>query len=112
MARWKLFGRAKKEDIIQNEEESTEKSTELSKEEKETGNKPIAEYRETLETGKITKSKTTTTVKTSAPSEQRIWRDVNAIEENVDNIHIREAKKPVSDLDKKVDSLIKKRKKK
>ena len=103
MARWKLFGRAKKEDITQNHEDSTKKST---------GKKPIAEYHETLETGKITKSKTTTTVKTRMPSEQRIWRDVDAIEENVDNIHIRDAKKPVSDLDKKVDGLIEKRKKK
>ena len=112
MARWKLFGRAKKEDTTQNEEEPAEKSTELPKEEIETGDEPIAEYRETLETGKATSKSKTTTVQTSTPSEQRIWRDVDAIEENVDGIHIRKAEKPVSDLDKKEDSLIKKRKKK
>jgi hypothetical protein len=112
MARWKLFGRTKEEDTTQSEEETTEKPIESSEEEIETEDKPIAEYHETLETGKPSKSKTTTTVKTSTPSEQRIWRDVDSIEENVDNIHIRKAEKPVTDLEKKVDSLIEKRKKK
>ena len=112
MAKWKLFGKTKEKDTNKDEEEISEKPTELSEEEIETGDKPIAEYRETLETGKTTSKSKTTTIKTSTPSEQRIWRDVDAIEENVDNIHIRKAKKPVTDLDKKVDSLIEKRKKK
>jgi len=110
MVRWKLFGRAKKEDSNHNEEENTEISIESSDEEKETGEEPIAEYRETLETG-TTKSKTTA-VKTTTPSEQRIWRDVDSIEENIDNLHIQKAKKPVTELDKKVDGIIEKRKKK
>ena len=110
MARWKLFGRAKKEDSTQKEEGNTEISIESSQEEKEVGEKPIAEYRETLETGTTTSK--TTKVKTTTPSEQRIWRDVDAIEENVDYIHIKKAKKTVTDLDKKVDGLIEKRKKK
>lgn len=110
MARWKLFVRAKKEDSNQNEEGNTERSIESSEEEKEAEDKPIAEYRETLETGTTTSK--TTTVKTSTPSEQRIWRDVDAIEENINNIHIKKAKKPVTDVDKKVDGLIEKRKKK
>ena len=110
MVRWKLFGRAKKEESDQNEEENTEISMESSDEEKEVVDEPIAEYHETLETGTITSK--TTTVKTTTPSEQRIWRDVDAIEETIDNIHIKKEKKPVTELDKKVDSIIEKRKKK
>lgn len=110
MTRWKLFGRTKKEDPIQKEEGNTKISIEPSLEEKEIEDKPIAEYRETLETG--TKASKTTTVKTTSPSEQRIWRDVDAIEENVDNINIKKAKKPITDVDKKVDGIIEKRKKK
>jgi hypothetical protein len=109
MVRWKLFGRAKKEDSNQNEEENTEISMESSDEEKETGEEPLAEYRETLETGKTTSK--TTAVKTT-PSEQRIWRDVDSIEGNIDNLHIQKAKKPVTEIDKKVDGIIEKRKKK
>ena len=123
MTRWKLFGRAKKEDSNQNEkentetligpsdeEEKTEISIESSDEEKEAVSEPIAEYHETLQTGTTTSK--TTTVKTTTPSEQRIWRDVDAIEENIDNIHMQKAKKPVTELDKKVDGIIEKRKKK
>lgn len=110
MVRWKLFGRAKKEDSNQNEEENTEISVESVDEEKEAVDEPIAEYRETLETGKTTSK--TTTVKTTIPSEQRVWRDVDAIEGNIDNLHIQKAKKPVTELDKKVDGIIEKRKKK
>ena len=110
MVRWKLFGRAKKEDLDQNEEENTETSMESSDEEKEVVDEPIAEYRETLETGKTTSK--TTTKKTTVPSKQRIWRDVDSIEGNIDNLHIKKAKKPVTELDKKVDGIIEKRKKK
>ena len=109
MAKWKLFGKEKKEDLTQNEEVNTEVSIEISEKEKQAEDKPIAEYRETLETGTTTSK--TTKLKTTTPSEQRIWRDVDAIEENVDNIHIKKAKKSVTDVDKKVDSLIEKRKK-
>jgi len=73
-------------------------------EEQETGEKPLAEYKETLHTGSKSK-KTSNTV-----PNQAVWRDVNAIEDKVDNLHITRAKKPVTELDRKVDRLVEKRK--
>ena len=50
--------------------------------------------------------------KIATKSNQRTWRDVDAIEEKVDNLHITRAQRPVTQLDKTVDRLIDKRKKK
>lgn len=72
---------------------------------------PLAEYRETLHTNK----KTATSKKPKSNSsdvDQRVWRDVDSIEKDVDTIHIRKAKKPVTEVDKKVDLLIEKNKEK
>lgn len=113
MSRWRLFGRSKsKEDEIVEPEEIIEEETEEIEEEieieKEPEEEPLFEYQETLQTGVSTSKKT----KTTAPSDQRIWRDVNTIEEKIDTLHITKAKKPVTELDKTVDKLITKRKKK
>ena len=113
---WKLFGKSKpKEEETKEPEESDieediEEDVEIEEEEPEEESKdePLAEHSETLETGKATsqKSGTTTTF------DQRVWRDVKGIEGRVDNLHITRAQKPVTELDKKVDKLIGKRKKK
>jgi hypothetical protein len=116
MAKWKLFNKTKnkeeetpesKEETEEIEEEKIEENEETTPTENE--DEPLDEYHETLHTG-TTKKQTTQTHKT--PSNQRLWRDVDAIEENVDNIHMRKANKPVTNLDKTVDKLIEKRKKK
>ena len=107
MAKWKLFSKSKEEDTAQPEE----KTINTSEKTEEMQDKPIAEYHETLDTRTQTKSKTRT-VKASSPSEQRVWRDVDAIEENIDTLHIRKAERPITDVDKKVDKLIEKRKRK
>jgi hypothetical protein len=111
MSRWKIFGRSKsKEDEITEpeeiikEEEKTEENIETTQEPEE---QPLAGYNETLYTGGSTSKKGTT-----ASSDQRIWRDIDAIEEKVDNLHITRAQKPVTELDKTVDKLILKSKKK
>ena len=92
MSRWRLFGRSKEVDVV---EENTEE------------NKAHAEHREALYTGVSTSKKTRSTTS----SDQRIWRDVGAIEKEVDEIHVAKSK-PSSDVDKTVDKLISKRKKK
>jgi len=100
MAKWKLFGKSK-EEPIETQETTTEVKEEVNIEE----DKPIAEYRETLQTGKAT------TTRTSTSSDQHVWRNMNKIEKDVDTIHIKKAEKPVTDIEKTVDNLIKKRKK-
>jgi hypothetical protein len=68
--------------------------------------KPLAEYKETLYSG-TPKSKK----EAYAFSNQRMWRDIQSIEKNIDSIHITNAKKPTNELDKVVDRLIAKKKK-
>ena len=106
MSKWKLFSKSEQKEEPQPEENTATELEETTKEEQETGEKPLAEYRETLQTGSKTK-------KTSKPvSNQIVWRDVDTIEKNIDNLHITQAQKPVTQLDKTVDRLLKKRKKK
>jgi hypothetical protein len=106
MAKWKLFGKSKKNEETKTEETVKEETQFVI--EDESGDKPLAEYNETLET--VSTSKKKTVKKTQSPSDQRIWRDVNSIEEKVDNLHISRAQKPVTELDKRVDKLIDKKK--
>lgn len=119
MVRWKLFGRYKsKEEKPESEEPIQEKPKEImqsdteqeseetiSTETEQEPEKPtLVEHHETLYTkGTIPKKETIN---------QTTWRDVNAIEENVDNLRMSKSKKPVSELDKKVDKILSKRKKK
>jgi len=110
MAKWKLFSRLKSKDEEQEVEEFQQgESTETIEPEK-----PIlAEHSETLyAVGSASKKSSSTKRTNTSSSDQRIWRDVNVIEENVDNIEKGKAKTPASELDKTVDKLLAKKKKK
>ena len=117
MAKWKLFGKSKSkedeemkpaEEQVEETEETIEDTEEtLDSEEELEDDGPLDEYHETLETDVPSKK-----TQTSTSSDQRVWRDVRGIEEKVDNLHITRAQKPVTELDKTVDKLITKRKKK
>jgi len=115
MARWKLFGKSKpkEEEITEPEETISEQGTEEDVETtQEPKDQPLAEYRETLRSGVSTSKKDISKKQRKTKSDQRIWRNVDSIEEKVDNLHITRAKKPVTGLDKTVDKLISKKKKK
>ena len=118
MSRWKLFDRFKSkeevphesEEMIECEKESKEESTPPESEEtvqEEPEESTLVEYRETLHTeGSTTKKKNTTA------SDQRVWRDMNTIEKNIDNLRKTKKTKPRSELDKTVDKILSKSKKK
>ena len=97
MSKWKIFGKNKREDETQITEEPTKIESE------EPAEDETEKYSETLYTSESKPKKT---------SDQMIWRDVDAIEEKVDTLHITKAQKPVTKLDKTVDRLLQKRKKK
>jgi len=110
MAKWKLFSRLKSKDEREKFEEFQQgELTETIEPEK-----PIlVEHSETLyAVGSASKKSSSTKRTNPSSSDQRIWRDVNAIEENVDDIEKGKAKTPESELDKTVDKLLAKRKKK
>lgn len=114
MGKWKIFSKSKKEEETAGITQATEETNEEVPEEKSTEeqtDQPIAEYHETLHTGKKT-STSKTISHTSSNVDQRLWRDVDSIEEDVDTLHTKKAKKPVTEVDKKVDKLISKHKKK
>ena len=104
MPKWKLFGKSKSKD--EETEEPIEPTDEEEKEEEketeqEVEEEPV-EYRDTLYSGTST-SKQESTYSTS---EQRHWRDLESIEKNIDNLHITKARKPHTDVEKSVDTLI------
>lgn len=112
MAKWKLFGKTKEDEQLEPVEtvEETEAPIEEIEEvvivkEKVEEKQPLAEYHETLETGVSTSKR-----KVTYANNQRIWRDVYAIEGNIDNLHLAKARKPHSEVEKTVDKLIDKRK--
>jgi len=98
MAKWKLFGKSKteKDETLQPQEPITQEQEDQS----------IVNYKETLYATNPKKGSTKTS------SNDKTWRDVDAIEKKVDNLHITRAGKPVTDLDKTVERLIDKRKRK
>jgi len=120
MSKWKIFGKSKKDECIEFQEpktndfnENTTMETE-NKQEVETptdkkDDKPLAEHHDTIHAGKrgSKKGKSGT-----SSSDQRVWRDINAIEENIDNMHVSKSSTPPSEFDKKVDKIIKKKDKK
>ena len=103
MARWKLFSKTKEDKISESEEVAQEETEELIEEESE--DKPLAEYSETLLSGKVTVKKGSLK-HSGTPPDQRIWRDVDSIENKVDTLHITRAQKPVTEIDKRVDMII------
>ena len=107
MSRWKIFSRSKEEKIQTIDETKKDQGEKPSEELLNPENKPLAEYHETLHTGKTNITKTATVI-SHKPSDQRIWRDVNAIEDNVDTIHLKKSEKTLSGIDNKVDELIEK----
>jgi len=112
MSRWKIFSRSKEEKIQTTDESKKEENVKPSEETISPENRPLAEYHETLHTGKLNITKKSAPVISHQPSDQRIWRDVNAIEDNVDNIHLKKSEKTMPGIDKKVDELIEKTRKK
>jgi hypothetical protein len=111
MLKWKLFGKSKESEKSKPQTEDKEtnqtldKSTEGIKNVEEMQQKPLAEYHETLQTGKP-RSKKYENIRDPYESDQRIWRDISLIEDKVDDLHKTRAEKPVTEIDKKVDSII------
>lgn len=108
MARWKLFSKIKIKEEKSTEPQETTKEEEI-KDPKETLEEDVkeeeeilAEYKETLYTSSHTSKKG----KKQILSDQRIWRDMDSIEKNIDNLEIKKGVKPVSELEKKVDKII------
>jgi len=112
MVKWKLFGKSKKEEEttqqVDLKQETEEKTFEEATNEEQTDG-PIAEYHETLHTGTTTSKSSSNT---ASDSEQRRWRDVDSIEEDIDTLHVKKTKVPVTELDKKVDKILEKNKEK
>jgi len=106
MPKWKLFGKSKaKEEETKKPEETVEKQEEeVIETEVIEDEKPLAEYHETLESEEYVTQK----AKTSKSSDQRVWRDVDSIEENIDSLHIKKATKPHTEVERTVDTLIEK----
>ena len=104
MSKWKIFdkNKQKKDETVEPKETETKEPVKEKTEEQN-----VVTYSETLHTADSSSKK-----KTVTKSNQRTWRDVDAIEERVDNLHITKAQKPVTKLDKTVDRLLQKRKKK
>jgi len=87
---------------ITSEEPITTEETETSFEKETTPEKPIAEYKEVINTSTKKLSKT--------QLEQVVWRDVEKIEKEVDTLHIKRAKKPTTEIDRKINHLVNKKK--
>jgi hypothetical protein len=106
MIKWNLFKILKHE----NEDVKTKEPQVIKNEEViEQKDEPLAEYKETLFTSKKSSKKSSNT---SSSNENRYWRDVDSIEKKIDKLHITQAKKPTTELDKKVEKIIQKQKKK
>ena len=111
MARWKIFSKIKPKEEKSKEPQETKKEEEI-KEPKETIEEEdvqkeeeiLAEYKETLYTSSAASKKG----KKQILSDQRIWRDMDSIEKNIDNLGIKKVVKPISELEKKVDNIISK----
>ena len=101
MVKWKLFGKNKSEEDMECEQP------------KETEKQVLAEHRETLYAeGSAPKKKKGTKTSDNECSDQRVWRDVKSIERNVDTIDKNKPAKKDSELDRAVDKIIFRRKKK
>jgi len=121
MVKFNIFGKSKKLEPQTYEESSQtdfKNNSEIQSDEnllfeKETPNQNITDYHETLQTKKPGSRKNSSYdgYVVSSP-DQRYWRDVRAIEKNIDTIHINKSDKPTSELEKKVDRIIKKKQKK
>jgi len=123
LAKWKLFGRSKKEEdskgidiptqvteeVLQPEHETTTETTE------ETEESPVTEHHETLYSkGQEPKSKAPTQ-KSEEPWKRSNWENADTIEKNVDTIdkkktdYTQKSSTP-KDVEEKVDKLLSKKK--
>jgi len=117
MVKWNIFSRSKSKKIepqtyqdssqTLSENYSSNEAEENLTFEKETEDQPIVDYHETLQTKDSAHKEYT-----GSSSDQRIWRNVRAIEKNIDKINTSKSRKPTSELEKKVDNIIKKKEKK
>ena len=104
MAKWKLFSRLKSKDegqeVKEFQQEELSETIELEK--------PIlAEQSETLYAiGSASKKSSLTKRASASPSDQRIWRDVDAIGEKIDKLQTAKTGKTNDEFDKKIDKLI------
>lgn len=103
MSKWNIFSKNKKDEKTEEIKEETQESYEENSEEK-----PLATYKKTLYSEE-SRPKNQGSIETDV-SDQHIWRDVDSIEKNVDNLHIKKGGEPSSEVDKKVDEIIKKTK--
>jgi len=109
MARWRLFSRLKlkeeektkpqqsKDEDIKDSQKSNDKDENIQDDEV-----ILAEYKETLYTSSHASKKQ----KRHVLSDQRIWRDMDSIEKNIDSLEVKKTVKPVVELDKKVDRIL------
>lgn len=104
MVKWSLFKKLKPKN-----EGIAIKEIEIINEEYKQAYEPLAEYKETLYANTKSSKKTS---KITSSNEEIYWRDVNSIEKNIDKLHITRAQKPTTRVDKTVDKIIQKRKKK
>jgi hypothetical protein len=106
MVKWNLF-----EKYRNNSESETEEIIQF-----ETDQEPetiLTEYKETLYSGKFTTGKEYTHLeKNKINSDQRIWRNLNAIEENINGLPRDKVNTGSSDLDGKIDRLLARKQKK
>ena len=111
MIKWRLFGKSKDVDDTESKKDFQESVQEITQTdecndtEEEMDNQPLAEYHETLHSGKP-RSKSYSGSQATVESDQRIWRDIILIEEKIDQLHKTRAEKPITEIDKKVDRLI------
>lgn len=107
MIKWNFF----KKLIPENKVFTTNETKKILIKEDEThkNNKPLAEYKETLYTNTKSSKKTNST---SSSKNNISWRDVNSIENKIDKLHTTKAQKPKTEIDKTVDKVITKGKKK
>ena len=107
MTKWNFLEKLKTkiESVTTNETKRISENNYESKQD----DKPLAEYKETLYINTKSSKKTSMT---NSSQNQIYWRDVDSIEKKIDNIHKNRAKKPTSEIDKTVDKIIQKPKKK
>jgi hypothetical protein len=105
MAKWSLFKKLKPE----NEDITIKETKIINEEEYKQTHEPLAEYKETLYASTKSSKKIS---KNISSNEEIYWRDVGSIEKKIDKLHITRAQKPTTQVDKTVDKIIQKRKKK
>lgn len=91
----------KSEEIFENKEKTCNET--------QTDDETLTSYHDSLETQKPVKKQKNIATRESY-KDQNIWRDVESIEEKVDNLHVDRAVRKRSDLDKKVDGILKRKK--